>query len=127
MREVFIDAIIANLPEIISIFFAVLGAIITKKIIPVLTTANNAQKLNEVIQIAEILVESAYRLDKSGRLENITKKEYVMSELDKYIEEKKYRFTQSQLDNIRRAAVVALEQTEVIVSDTISKIEEASK
>ena len=86
MREVFIDAIIANLPEIISIFFAVLGAIITKKIIPVLTTANNAQKLNEVIQIAEILVESAYRLDKSGRLENITKKEYVMSELDKYIE-----------------------------------------
>ena len=127
MREVFIDAIIANLPEIISIFFAVLGAIITKKIIPVLTTANNAQKLNEVIQIAEILVESAYRLDKSGRLENITKKEYVMSELDKYIEEKKYRFTESQLDNIRRAAVVALEQTEVIVSDTISKIEEASK
>ena len=127
MREVFIDAIIANLPEIISIFFAVLGAIITKKIIPVLTTANNAQKLNEVIQIAEILVESAYRLDKSGRLENITKKEYVMSELDKYIEEKKYRFTESQLDNIRRAAVVALEQTEVIISDTISKIEEASK
>lgn len=126
MSEIFIDVILANLPQIVSIIIALLGAIVTRKIVPLITTTKNAKRLSEVIAFAQVLVDSAYRLDKSGKLLEATKKEYVMEQLDAYIVEKGYKFTPEQLDNIRRAAVVALEQTEQIVSDVIEKVEETA-
>jgi len=126
MKEIFVDVILANLPEITYLIFALLSAIVTKKILPLITTAKNAKRLGEVISYAQVLVDSAYRLDKAGKLLEATKKEYVMEQLDAYIVEKGYKFTPEQLDNIRRAAVVALEQTEQIVADVIEKVEETA-
>ena len=126
MKEIFVDVILANLPEIPYIIFALLSAIVTKKILPLITTAKNAKRLGEVISYAQVLVDSAYRLDKAGKLVEITKKEYVMEQLNIYIIDKGYQFTPEQLDNIRRAAVVALEQTEQIVTDVIEKAEETA-
>lgn len=115
------------LPDLLKVFFAIITAIITKKVVPVLTTAKNAKRLQEIIEFSKVLVDSAQRLDRAGKLAEITKKEYVMQELNGYITEKGYKFTEEQLDNIRRSAVFALEQTEQILVDTMNQIEEAAK
>lgn len=115
------------LPDLLKVFFAIITAIITKKVVPVFTTAKNAKRLQEIIEFSKVLVDSAQRLDRTGKLAEITKKEYVMQELNSYITEKGYKFTDEQLDNIRRSAVFALEQTEQILIDTMGQIEEAAK
>ena len=115
------------LPDLVKVFFAIITAIITKKVVPVLTTAKNAKRLQEIIEFSKVLVDSAQRLDRAGKLAEITKKEYVMQELKSYITEKGYKFTEEQLDNIRRSAVFAFEQTEQILIDTMGQIEEAAK
>ena len=127
MKEIMIDSVLQYLPYFIGFIFTVLGGVITNKVIPTLTTTKNAKMLSEVIEFAKILVDSAQRLDKTGKLVESTKKDYVMQQLNNYIEEKGYVFTEEQLDNIRRAAVLALEQTEALINDTIQKIDEAAK
>lgn len=126
MKEI-LDVIIDFLPDIVRLFIAIVVAIVTKKVFPYITISKNAKMLNEAIQFAQVLVESAQRLDKSGKLAEVTKKEYVMEKLNEYIEEKGYDFSEEQLDNIRRSAVYALEQAEQIVTDAIGQIEEAAK
>ena len=126
MKEIIIDSVIQYLPYFIGFVFTIITGVVSKNAIPVLTTTKNAKMLAEVIEFAKVLVESAQRLDKTGKLIEITKKDYVMQQLNDYIEEKGYEFTEEQLDNIRRAAVLALEQTEAIVNDTIQKIEEVA-
>lgn len=121
------NIILEYLPDLLKVFFAIITAIITKKVVPVLTTAKNAKRLKEIIDLAKVLVDSAQRLDKAGKLVEITKKDYVMQQLYDYIEEKGYDFTEEQLDNIRRAAVFALEQTEQILTDTMDQIEDAAQ
>lgn len=121
------NIILEYLPDLLKVFFAIITAIITKKVVPVLTTAKNAKRLQEIIDFSKVLVDSAQRLDKAGKLAELTKKEYVMQQLYDYIEEKGYEFTEDQLDNIRRAAVFALEQTEQILTDTMDQIEDAAQ
>lgn len=121
------DIVLEYLPDLLKVFFAIITAIITKKVAPVLTTAKNAKRLQEIIDFSKVLVDSAQRLDKAGKLAELTKKEYVMQQLYDYIEEKGYEFTEDQLDNIRRAAVFALEQTEQILTDTMDQIEDAAQ
>ena len=120
------DIIIEFLPDIVRLFIAIVVAIVTKKVFPLITTTKNAKMLNEVIQFAQVLVESAQRLDNTGKLLEMTKKDYVMEKLDEYIEEKGYDFTEEQIDNIRRSAVYALEQAEQIIIDAIEGIEDAA-
>lgn len=127
MKEILIGSVIEYLPYLISFIFTVIAGIVTKKVIPVLTTTKNAKMLAEVIEFAKVLVDSAQRLSKTGKLLETTKKDYVMQQLNDYIEEKGYEFTEEQLDNIRRAAVLALEQTEAIVNDAMQQIDEAAK
>lgn len=121
------NIILEYLPDLLKVFFAIITAIITKKVVPVMTTAKNAKRLQEIIDFSKVLVDSAQRLDKAGKLAELTKKEYVMQQLYDYIEEKGYEFTEDQLDNIRRAAVFALEQTEQILIDTMDQIEDAAQ
>lgn len=120
------NIILGYLPDLLRVFFMIVAAIITRKVVPVLTTANNAKKLQEIINFATVLVESAQRLDRTGKLVELTKKEYVMQQLHNYINEKGYKFTEEQLDNIRRAAVLLLEQTEQIVVDVVDQIKDAA-
>ena len=127
MKEIMIDSVLQYLPYLIGFVFTIITGIVGKKAIPVLTTTKNAKMLTEVIEFAKILVDSAQRLDNTGKLIDITKKDYVMQQLNNYIEEKGYKFTEEQLDNIRRAAVLALEQTEAIINDTMKQIDEAAK
>ena len=126
MKEIIIDSVIQYLPYFIGFIFTVITGVISKNVIPVLTTTKNAKMLSEVIEFAKVLVDSAQRLDKTGKLIEVTKKDYVMQQLNDYIEEKGYKFTEEQINNIRRAAVLALEQTEAIINDTIRKIDDAS-
>ena len=58
---------------------------------------------------------------------SINTDDMTAQERNDYIEEKGYDFTEEQLDNIRRAAVLALEQTEAIVNDAMQQIDEAAK
>mgnify|MGYP004673818367 FL=1 len=76
---------------------------------------------------AEVFVASAQRLDRSGKLNDLTKKEYVMEKLMEKIKELNYDFTEEQLDNIRRSVVYALEQTEEIIADTADSLKKEKK
>ena len=127
MKEIIIDSVLQYLPYFIGFIFTIITGVVSKKAIPVLTTTKNAKMLTEVIEFAKVLVDSAQRLDKTGKLIEVTKKDYVMQQLNDYIKEKGYKFTEEQLDNIRRAAVLALEQTEIIVNDAMQQIDEAAK
>ena len=41
-----------------------------------------------------------------------------------YVSKSDYNFTEDQLDDIRRAAVVTLEQTEAAIGDIVNRIED---
>ena len=116
MKEIIIDAFIANLPQIVDVLFLILAYIVTRKLIPLIKTKIDENKLNEILRWCQVFVESAQRLDKSGKLEGLSKKEYVMNELNNYITNKGYQFTDEQLQNIRRAAVLTLENTEALIN-----------
>ncbi|MEY8365732.1 phage holin, LLH family [Anaerovoracaceae bacterium 41-7] len=118
MKEIFIDAFISYLPELIGLFFLVLSSIVTKKVLPLVKIKLSQSQLEEISVWTEVLVESAQRLDKSGKLNGITKKEYVMQRLMEHVESLNYNFTDAQLDDIRRSAVLALENIEKIATDT---------
>ena len=116
MKEIIIDVFIANLPQIVDVLFLILAYIVTRKLIPLIKTKIDENKLNEILHWCQVFVESAQRLDKSGKLEGLSKKEYVMNELNNYIANKGYQFTDEQLQNIRRAAVLTLENTEALIN-----------
>lgn len=116
MKEIITDVFIANLPQIVDALFLILAYIVTRKIIPLIKTKIDENKLNEILHWCQVFVESAQRLDKSGKLEGLSKKEYVMNELNNYITNKGYQFTDEQLQNIRRAAVLTLENTEALIN-----------
>lgn len=131
MTVTLVNLLITYLPYIVEMLFAILSTVVAVKLIPYLrsklsqSNLNNIEKqLNVVMDWAEIFVTSAQRLDKSGGLKGLTKKEYVMEKLIGKITELDYNFTKDQLDNIRRSVVYALEQTEEIVSDTVDSIKE---
>ena len=116
MKEIIIDVFIANLPQIVDVLFLILAYIVTRKLIPLIKTKIDENKLNDILHWCQVFVESAQRLDKSGKLEGLSKKEYVMNELNNYITNKGYQFTDEQLQNIRRAAVLTLENTEALIN-----------
>ena len=116
MKEIIIDVFIANLPQIVDALFLILAYIVTRKLIPLIKTKIDENKLNDILHWCQVFVESAQRLDKSGKLEGLSKKEYVMNELNNYIANKGYQFTDEQLQNIRRAAVLTLEHTEALIN-----------
>lgn len=120
----FIDIVIQCLPELTSLLVAIIGAVIGKKIVPLISAKNEkenlditAKQISAVKEWIEILVASAQRLDKSGNLGDLTKKEYVAERITEYISKCGYGFTSEQLDDIRRSAVYLLEQSEYILSD----------
>ena len=116
MKEIIIDVFIANLPQIVDALFFILAYIVTRQLIPLIKTKIDENKLNDILHWCQVFVESAQRLDKSGKLEGLSKKEYVMNELNNYIANKGYQFTDEQLQNIRRAAVLTLEHTEALIN-----------
>ena len=116
MKEIITDVFIANLPQIVDVLFLILAYIVTRKLIPLIKTKIDENKLNDILHWCQVFVESAQRLDKSGKLEGLSKKEYVMNELNNYITNKGYQFTDEQLQNIRRAAVLTLENTEALIN-----------
>ena len=131
MRETIIVSIINCIPELVAILVAILSAFIYKKLIPFINAKLDeknieitSKQLEDVKEWIAILVDSAYILDKSGKLQNITKKEYVTEKIIEYVAKSNYNFTDDQLDDIRRAAVVALEQTEAAIGDIINRIED---
>ena len=131
MRETIIVSIINCIPELVAILVAILSAFIYKKLIPFINAKLDeknieitSKQLEDVNEWIAILVDSAYRLDKSGKLQNITKKEYVTKKIIEYVAKSNYNFTDDQLDDIRRAAVVALEQTEAAIGDIVNRIED---
>lgn len=122
MKETLINSLIEYMPTIIQIVFGLLSAIITVKVVPLIKANFTKSQLDEIAIWTKFLVESAQRLDKSGKLSEITKKEYVMDKLIAYIEETGYSFTEDQLNDIRRSAVLALENAEALVSSTVTEI-----
>lgn len=134
MENAIINAFIENLPLIMKIIFTILGVIVTNKLVPFIATKtqNNkaqtvAQQLETIMEWASVFVDSAQRLDKSGKLAeltNLTKKEYVMDKLMAKIKELDYDFTEDQLDQIRRSVVYALEQTEAMIEQTKQEVKE---
>ena len=85
MKEIITDVFIANLPQIVDALFLILAYIVTRKLIPLIKTKIDENKLNDILHWCQVFVESAQRLDKSGKLEGLSKKEYVMNELNNYI------------------------------------------
>lgn len=134
MENAMMGALIECLPLIMKIIFTVLGVIITKKVVPFLIEKTNndkaktiQQQLETVIEWAKIFVDSAQRLDTSGKLAKITdltKKDYVMEKLMTKIGELNYNFTEEQLDEIRRSVVYALNQTEALIEQTYEDVAE---
>lgn len=134
MENAMINALIENLPLIMKIIFTILGVIVTNKLVPFIATktqSNKAQtvarQLETIMEWASVFVDSAQRLDKSGKLSeltNLTKKEYVMDKLMAKIKELDYDFTEDQLDQIRRSVVYALEQTEAMIEQTKQEVKE---
>lgn len=132
MQNVIMESVIKCVPYIIDILFAVLGLLVYTKIIPYIKSKysqseiqNFQQQFDVVMQWAKILVESAQRLDASGKLQeviNMTKKEYVMDKLMEQIKALGYNFTEEQLDEIRRSAVLLLEQSEKLLKDASAEI-----
>lgn len=134
MENAMINAFIENLPLIMKIIFTILGVIVTNKLVPFIATKTQsnkaqtvAQQLETIMEWASVFVDSAQRLDKSGKLAeltNLTKKEYVMDKLMAKIKELDYDFTEDQLDQIRRSVVYALEQTEAMIEQTKQEVKE---
>lgn len=134
MSAALINLLITYLPYIVEVLFAVLSTVIAVKLLPYLRSKlsqsdlNNIEKqLGIVMDWAEVFVASAQRLDRSGKLNDLTKKEYVMEKLMEKIKELNYNFTEEQLDNIRRSVVYALEQTEEIIADTADSLKKEKK
>lgn len=137
MENAMMSALIECLPLMLKIIFTVLGVIITKKVVPFLIEKTNndkaktiQQQLETVIEWAKIFVDSAQRLDTSGKLAqitNLTKKDYVMEKLMAKISELNYNFTEEQLDEIRRSVVYALNQTEALIEQTYEDVTETTE
>ena len=134
MENAMMSAFIECLPLILKVIFTALGVVITKKVVPFLIEKTNndkaktiQQQLETVIEWAKIFVDSAQRLDTSGKLAqitNLTKKDYVMEKLMAKISELNYSFTKEQLDEIRRSVVYALNQTEALIEQTYEDVTE---
>lgn len=134
MQDAFVNALIESLPIIVKLVFTVIGVIVTNKIVPYIvekTKANKALTAKEQLEIVkqwtQVFVDSAQRLDKSGKLSeltNLTKKEYVMNKLMIKISELDYKFSEDQLDQIRRSVVYALDQAESLINQTKQDIED---
>lgn len=118
MKEILINSLVEYLPELIGLVFTILSLVVTKKIVPLLKIKISKSQMEEIAEWTKVLVESAQRLDKSGKLENITKKEYVMEKLMAHVNDLGYDFSDDQLDDIRRSAVLVLENVEKLADTT---------
>ena len=117
-----INLIISSLPEIATLIMAIVLIIFTKKIVPILKNDLDEKQIKIVRQWAEFLVESAERLEISDKLNEISKKEYVMNKLMEIVAENGYQFTEDQLNDIRRAAVIIYENTYKMAEITIDTL-----
>lgn len=117
-----INLIISSLPEIATLIMAIILIIFTKKIVPILKNDLDEKQIKIVRQWAEFLVESAERLEISDKLNEISKKEYVMNKLMEIVAENGYQFTEDQLNDIRRAAVIIYENTYKMAEITIDTL-----
>lgn len=129
MMNIIIETLLDCLPEIAVLIMSLITAVISKKIIPLINTrldkANveiTKEQLADIQEWVQIFVNSAQRLDKAGNLNGITKKEYAMNKIMVYVEQSGYKFTDDQLDDIRRSAVYLLEQTEAVIKDAANEI-----
>ena len=68
MKEIITDVFIANLPQIVDALFLILAYIVTRKIIPLIKTKIDENKLNKILHCFQVFIESAQRLYKSGKL-----------------------------------------------------------
>lgn len=114
--------IIDILPEVASLVMAIVLIIFTKKILPLFKTNSDDSQIKTVKQWANFFVESAERLELAGKLNDVTKKEYVMNKLIEVVAMNGYTFTEEQLDDIRRAAVIVYESTYGMVKLAISAL-----
>lgn len=125
MGNIIIENLIRLIPYAVDVFFAIIGLLVYRKLIPYIKSKysqneikNFQDQLNVVMKWAKIFVDSAQRLDNSGKLSeivNMTKKEYVMDKLMAQIKSLGYEFTEDQLDEIRRSTVLILEQSEKLI------------
>lgn len=132
MENIIINNLIGCIPYAVDVIFAVIGLLVYKKLIPYIKSKysqneikNFQEQLNVVIQWAKIFVDSAQRLDSTGKLTevfNMTKKEYVMDKLIAQIKNLNYDFTEDQLDEIRRSTVLILEQSEKLIDNTANEL-----
>lgn len=122
-----INLIIDNLPEIATIIMAIVFTIFIRKFLPSLKSSLDDNQLKIIRQWAEFLVESAERLEISNKLSEVTKKEYVMDKLMELVSENGYDFTEDQLDDIRRAAVIIYENTYKMAELTVDTLLEEVK
>lgn len=117
-----INLIISNLPEIATLIMAIVLIIFTKKIVPILKNDLDEKQIKIIRQWAKFLVESAERLEISDKLNEVSKKEYVMNKLMEIVAENGYQFTEDQLNDIRRAAVIIYENTYKMAEITIDTL-----
>lgn len=121
--QTIVDAFMTDvLPALFSLIGAACAVIITKKVIPYLTSKLNKNDLDTLKIWIEALVWSAQRLYESGAL-HIPKKEYAMNAIIKYAAEHGIRLSAAQLDELRRAAVKQLEILEAQITEFGVKIE----
>lgn len=117
-----IDVVISALPEIASLVMTIAVAVFSIKFLPFLKNSSEDSQIKIIKQWAEFLVESAERLGLSNKIGDLTKKEYVMNKLMDIVEKNGYVFTEDQLDDIRRAAVIVYENTYKMADLTIDTL-----
>ena len=117
-----INMIIDKLPEIASLLMAMALIFFSTKILPFLRNSADDSQMKVIKMWAEFLVESAERLEISGKINDVTKKEYVMNKLMEIVDESGYNFTEEQLDDIRRAAVIIYENTYKMAELTVDAL-----
>ncbi|MGF6375120.1 putative Holliday junction resolvase-like endonuclease [Clostridiales Family XIII bacterium PM5-7] len=128
MKDILLEVFVVHFADVIALFLVTVVVALIGKLMGVLKTKLTSEQLEHIKKWAKILVESAQRLEESGGLNNTTKKELVMNQLMELVESSKFKFTEAQIDAIRRAAVVSMEnlsmQMDVILDDFLSDVQE---
>lgn len=117
-----INMIVDILPEISTLIMAIIFIIFSARFLPLLKSGADDNQIKVIKQWAEFLVESAERLEISNKINNVSKKEYVMNKLMDIVEKNGYPFTEDQLDDIRRAAVIIYENTYNMAKITVDTL-----
>ena len=117
-----INMIIDILPEISTLIMAIIFIIFSTKLLPLLKSGVDDNQIKVIKQWAEFLVESAERWEISNKINNVSKKDYVMNKLMDIVKKNGYCFTEDQLDDIRRAAVIIYENTYNMAKITVDAL-----